>query len=286
MLQLRLQNCQRNQVETISDSLESIGALSITLSDSQDDPILEPALGTAPLWPTVDILALFLPAEQRNLEQWLHDNAMHAGMIENLPEEDWLRVCLKDLVPQQFGKKLWICPSWINPPDPSAINVILDPGLAFGTGTHPTTALCLTWLEQAELTDKTMIDYGCGSGILAMAALKLGAEHVYAVDIDDQALQATQENAANNAIDPWTITLSSPENLNASVDILLANILLEPLVQLAERFNTQLKKNGRLVVSGLLAEQAELLIDAYADVFDHQHTMYSDGWVLMIFARK
>ena len=284
MLQLRLENCPRNQVEVINEQLESMGALSITLSDHQDDPILEPALGTAPLWPHVVVLALFDKQHQTILEQWLEDSAQNNGTIEQLPEEDWERVCLQDLTPHQFGKKLWICPSWMTPPDPTAINVILDPGLAFGTGTHPTTSLCLTWLEQANLHNKTLIDYGCGSGILALAALKLGAKHAYAVDIDPQALEASQENAQNNSIDPSTLTLGFPEELKDSVDLILANILLEPLTKLGETFQAKLKKNGMLIVSGLLAEQAEILINAYSGRFKHKQSINSDGWSLIIFS--
>jgi len=283
MLQLRLDNCPRNQIETLSEQLESMGALSITLSDQQDDPILEPALGTAPLWPNVVVLALFAENEQANLELWLKNYPAMHGVIEKLPEEDWERVCLQDLTPHKFGEKLWICPSWMSPPDPTAINVILDPGLAFGTGTHPTTSLCLTWLEQASLKDKTLIDYGCGSGILALAALKLGAKHVYAVDIDPQALEASEENAKNNTIHPSTLTLGFPESLQDCVDLILANILLEPLTQLGSTFHAKLKKNGMLIVSGLLAEQADILIDAYSGILHHQQSIYSDGWVLMIF---
>ena len=172
----------------------------------------------------------------------------------------------------------------MTPPDPTAINVILDPGLAFGTGTHPTTSLCLTWLEQANLHNKTLIDYGCGSGILALAALKLGAKHVYAVDIDPQALEASQENAQNNAIDPSTMTLGFPEDLKDSVDLILANILLEPLTKLGDTFQAKLKKNGMLIVSGLLAEQAEILINAYSGRFKHKQSINSDGWSLIIFS--
>jgi ribosomal protein L11 methyltransferase len=195
---------------------------------------------------------------------------------------------MDDFKPQQFGNRLWICPTWATPPEPYAVNLMLDPGLAFGTGTHPTTALCLTWLEAnaAFLQERTVIDYGCGSGILAIAALKLGATHLYAVDIDEQALTATKNNIKTNNIDSQQITITTPEALNTATDLLLANILLAPLMTLKERFLSLLKPRGFLVVSGILEEQAPHLIQAYDATFTLSNQFNKDGWSLLVFELK
>lgn len=285
MFQLQISECPRDKIDLLSDKLEETGALSVTLTDQYDDPILEPAPGAAPLWPHVVMHALF--AENTDAEQ--AKAALSAAYpqlnytIERLPEQDWERACLDQFHPQQFGSRLWVCPSWLTPPDPNGVNLILDPGLAFGTGSHSTTSLCLTWLEQADLENKQVIDFGCGSGILALAALKLGAAHVHAVDIDDQALLATQNNATENGILPAQLTVSQPENLDTPVDLLLANILLAPLLTLKSRFRALLKENGTLVVSGLLEEQVPALIDAYQADFSHHESVIDNGWALVVF---
>jgi ribosomal protein L11 methyltransferase len=285
VLQLKIEQCTRDEIEQLNESLETTAALSITMMDKQDDPILEPELGTTPLWPNVVIHALY--AKDRDVElatQMLSSRYPHLNIsIEPVPEQDWEQVCKIDFKPQRFGQRLWICPSWLTPPEPEAVNLILDPGLAFGTGTHPTTSLCLTWLEQADLQSKTMIDYGCGSGILALAALKLGAEHVYAVDIDEQALIATKNNADMNAITNKELTIGFPETLKSSAQLLMANILLTPLINLRDPFRKLLDNTGTLVVSGLLAEQAEEIIKAYQDVFICRTSLIQDDWALVEF---
>ena len=288
MFQLQIEHCHRDDIEQLSDALEETGALSVTLTDQYDDPILEPAPGAAPLWPNVVVHALYaLEAEAADAIVCL--TTTHANLnysIHPVPDQDWERTCLDQFKPQLFGKRLWICPSWLTPPDPDAVNLILDPGLAFGTGNHSTTSLCLTWLEQAPLNHQQLIDYGCGSGILALAALKLGAEHVHAVDIDEQALLATQNNASANAITETQLTISLPEALTTPVDILVANILLAPLIQLQSRFRELLKVNGTLVVSGILAEQAPGLIEAYQANFTHRTTIIDQDWALLEFGLK
>ena len=285
MFQLQISECPRDEIDLLSDKLEAAGALSVTLTDQYDDPILEPAPGAAPLWPHVVMQALF--ADTADAEQaGSLLSATHPGLnysIETLPEQDWERACLDQFHPQQFGSRLWICPSWHTPPDPDGVNLILDPGLAFGTGSHATTSLCLTWLDKANVTNKQVIDYGCGSGILALAALKLGAAHVHAVDIDDQALLATQNNATSNGILAAQLTVSQPESLETQVDLLLANILLAPLLTLKSRFRALLKKDGTLVVSGLLAEQVPALIEAYQADFIHYESVIHNGWALVVF---
>lgn len=285
MMQLKIEQCHRDEVDILTDALYETGALSITLTDQFDDPILEPAPGEAPLWTHVVMHALY--AEESDADMALmmmtaaHPNQSYS--LATLPEQDWERTCLDQFQPQQFGKRLWVCPSWLTPPVADAVNLILDPGLAFGTGSHATTSLCLTWLDQADLQDKHVIDYGCGSGILALAALKLGASHVHAVDIDEQALLATQNNATSNDIPAEQLTIGQPDTLRTPVDLILANILLAPLLTLQKRFRELLKDNGKLVVSGLLAEQVPILMDAYKDDFTHCDTIIENDWALVVF---
>ncbi len=288
MLQLQIEECHRDEVAFLSDALEETGALSITLTDQFDDPILEPAPGAAPLWPNVVVHALYAEeAEAAIARAIMSDKFPHLTYsINPLPDQDWERTCLDQFKPQKFGNRLWVCPSWLTPPEPAAVNLILDPGLAFGTGSHATTSLCLTWLDQANLEHKHVIDYGCGSGILALAALKLGAEHVHAVDIDEQALLATQDNAFNNQITGTQLTVGQPETLETPVDLIIANILLAPLRALKGRFRELLTDNGRLVVSGLLAEQVPTLTEEYLTDFTHTTTRLENDWALVEFTVK
>jgi ribosomal protein L11 methyltransferase len=285
VLQLQIEHCHRDDMEEISIALEGTDALSVTFTDKHDDPILEPELGTTPLWPHVVVHALY--AEPYEAEMAV--NALSANFptlsysIETLPDQDWERVCMEDFKPQQFGKRFWICPSWLTPPEPDAVNLILDPGLAFGTGTHPTTFLCLTWLDQAQLSQQSVIDFGCGSGVLALAALKLGALHVDAVDIDEQALLATKNNALSNNISMEQLTIGFPDTLKEPVDLVIANILLTPLISLQSRFHELLKNEGTLVVSGILEEQVDGLIEAYSNTFKHISSFIKDGWALLEF---
>lgn len=287
MLQLEIE-CLCEDVEEINAFLEDAGALSITLSDKQDEPILEPEPGTTPLWSQVIVQALF--SEKTSAENVLQRvrarflNLTHS--LQPVIEREWERVCMDDFQPMRYGKRLWVCPSWCTPPDADGIHLTLDPGLAFGTGTHATTSLCLTWLEQAPLMNKSVIDYGCGSGILALAALKLGARHVHAVDIDDQALLATQSNASVNDVDFTQLTISQPDALQASADFVIANILFSPLLKLKNDFHERLKGEAVLVVSGILEEQIQPLIDAYQGHFQHQTTKIEDGWGLVVFKKS
>ena len=288
MFQLKIERCSRDEADELSDMLEDMGALSVTLTDLFDSPILEPEIGTTPLWADVVVQALYADEEEGlHVQSRLaitHPHLQHT--LEQVIEKDWERVCMADFKPQRFGKCLWICPSWLTPPEPEAINLTLDPGLAFGTGTHPTTSLCLTWLEQADLKNKRVIDYGCGSGVLALAALKLGSSHVLAVDLDDQALTATRNNAIINHFSEADLTVSLPHELNEPVELLIANILLLPLLQLQNEFRRLLKPGGLLVVSGILNEQVEQLITAYQPNFSHQATLTQDEWSLVVFIYK
>lgn len=285
--QLKIEHCPSQEVEELSEELVELGALSVMLTDKNDNPVLEPEPGTTPLWPEVIMHTLYAQAEeaQRAKAHLAETRPELQCSIEVLPEKDWERAWMDDFKPQRFGQRLWICPTWLTPPEPKAVNLMLDPGLAFGTGTHPTTSLCLTWLEQASLNQQTIIDYGCGSGILSLAALKLGAKQVFAVDIDVQALQATQNNAQTNGIAAPQLMISAPEDLQLTADLMIANILLAPLMKLKERFQQLIKPGSLLVVSGILNEQEALLIEAYQQFFALVETKQLDGWSLLVFKR-
>ena len=286
MLELQIEPCQRDEVDQLIRTLEETGAVSISMMDQRDNPILEPKPGETPLWDHLVIHALYSDEDDAHDEQTLL-SVYYPHLTQTLctlADLDWERVCLENFVPQRFGHRLWVCPSWLTPPEPEQVNVILDPGLAFGTGTHPTTSLCLTWLDGTCVDGKTIIDYGCGSGILALAALKLGAHHAYAVDIDEQALLATQQNATSNQITTEALTIGHPTILEAPVDTLIANILLSPLLALQQTFHQLLCPEGRLVVSGLFASQADILIDAYQLSFTHESTVLQDEWALLTFS--
>jgi ribosomal protein L11 methyltransferase len=203
-----------------------------------------------------------------------------------LADQAWERVWLEDFRPMRFGRRLWVCPGGLPAGDADAIRIELDPGLAFGTGTHPTTALCLEWLDGQDLAGCSVVDYGCGSGILAVAAAKLGAAHVVAMDIDPQALIATRENALRNRVAGTLTVTGEPALAPRSADVLLANILAGPLVELAPRFAEALVPGGRLALSGLLPEQADAVTAAYRPWFHIETTTTRDGWVLLSARRQ
>ncbi|HIB21714.1 MAG TPA: 50S ribosomal protein L11 methyltransferase, partial [Rhodospirillales bacterium] len=200
--------------------------------------------------------------------------------VEVLADQDWERSWMQDFKAMQFGNRLWICPSWQSPPDSDSINIMLDPGLAFGSGSHATTSMCLQWLAQAPLEGSEVIDYGCGSGVLAIAAALLGANRVYGVDNDPQAIVATLDNSHRNNIDDAVLTACLPEALPPlQVDILVANILAEPLLQLAEKFSILLKPGGKIVLSGLLPEQADTILNTYDRWFAMDTPVLEREWV-------
>ena len=207
--------------------------------------------------------------------------------VEILEDKDWVREWMDQYQPVKLSDRLWICPSWREPVDPDAANLILDPGLAFGTGTHPTTHLCLQWLAQAKTEGKTVIDYGCGSGILAIAALLLGAESALAIDNDPQALTATQDNASRNQIAPKRLTVTLPrDNYPASADILLANILAQPLIELAGVIAGLVKPSGQLALSGILESQWQDVAAAYSPWFELNDPVIEAEWVRLNGIRK
>ncbi|MGP8309085.1 50S ribosomal protein L11 methyltransferase [Vibrio sp. YIC-376] len=270
-IQIKL-NATNENAEQIGDMLmEETGALSVTFLDAQDTPVFEPLPGETRLWGDTDILALYDAEADTNfiIDQIKASNMLaddFAYKVEQLEDKDWEREWMENFHPMKFGERLWICPSWRDVPEPDAVNVMLDPGLAFGTGTHPTTALCLEWLESMDLTGKTVIDFGCGSGILAIAAIKLGAEKVIGIDIDPQALQASRDNAERNGVaDQLEVYLpqNQPEGLIA--DVVVANILAGPLRELAPVIKGLVKPNGDLAMSGVLDTQAEDVANYYRD---------------------
>lgn len=286
--QLSIAECAANEVEAFCEQLQTWGALSISLRDEHDNPVLEPEPGETPLWPTVTIDALFDDQDIQEHALKLIQQHYPKFTIKSaiIADQDWARAWMKDFHPMQFGRRLWVCPNWSEPPDPNAVNLHLDPGLAFGSGTHPTTTLCLEFLDNQNLTGKTVIDYGCGSGILAIAALKLGARFAHAIDIDDQALTATQANAESNQIAPENLCLSFPDATIHPSDILLANILAKPLIELQPLFLRLLKPRGLLALSGILAEQANLLIQTYEVEFNLVKQVNREDWTFLLFQRK
>lgn len=278
----------------VEDALQSIGALSITCKDAADNPILEPLPGETPLWQQVIVTGLFedrhdADALREQLEQHLAADDLEIA-VAHLPDQDWTRAWMDNYSPMRFGERLWVCPRHIEPPDPLAINLRLDPGLAFGTGTHPTTSLCLGWLD-THVTPRSryrrVLDYGCGSGILAIAAIMLGAGQADCVDIDEQALQATRDNAlVNQVLD--RIATCTPDHLDegARYQLVLANILSGPLTELAPVLARHCDNGADIVLSGILSEQADAVRRAYSAFFD-MHTMQTrEEWVLLHGTRR
>ena len=283
------------QAELLEELLLDEGAPAIGLQDAHDDPVFEPERGTTPLWEDTILTGLYDDLE--GVESMLE--RIEAAWSEQMPGEpcptieyelladrDWEREWMDDFTPLRMGQRLWIVPSWHEPPEADAVNLILDPGLAFGTGTHPTTALCLEWLDElavaGHLTEQTILDVGCGSGILAIAALKLGASHADATDIDPQALQASRENAERNGIAESGLNLYYPEQLSDSGDypIVTANILAGPLVELAPMIAGHVAPGGRIALSGVLANQADEVYEAYAaQGIAMDEPVIREGWV-------
>jgi len=286
-LQLTL-SLGKSDPSPVEDALFEIGALSVTLEDAADDPILEPAPGALPLWPTVNVKALFDTEASQHaivsaLQEWFQSLPPH--QFENIEDRLWEREWLRDFQAMRFGEKLWVCPDGQRPDDPGAVIIDLDPGLAFGTGTHATTSLCLQWLDAHAPRAKTVIDYGCGSGILAIAALKLGAHVAHGVDIDHQALIASRSNAERNGV-MSALTLDLSDQHLQPADILLANILAGPLTELAPRLSSLVVPKGWIVLSGVLQEQAETIQTCYSTWFDMDNIAYQDGWARLSGQRR
>lgn len=283
------------QAELLEELLLAEGATAITLQDAHDDPVFEPERGTTPLWEETVLTGLYDDLEglpdmlERLAAAWAESEPGESCPIiehELLDDRDWEREWMEDFTPLQMGERLWIVPSWHAPPNPDAVNLRLDPGLAFGTGTHATTALCLAWLDKLAVAGNfdglEVLDVGCGSGILAIAALKLGAERATGTDIDPQALSASRDNAERNAIAEHRLQLCYPEQLGANrhFPLVIANILAGPLVELAGEIASRVLPGGHLALSGILEGQADEVLGAYQEqglIMDEPEAR--EGWV-------
>lgn len=271
------------------EALDELGALSITLQDADaetpdEQAIFEPGVGELPLWPLITLNALFDAGTDRRglietlgeLLSWLEPAQV---MFRDVADQDWERAWMDQFKPMSFGRRLWIYPWNIEPPEVDDLVVVrLDPGLAFGSGTHPTTALCLEWLDGLALEGKTLIDYGCGSGILAIAALKLGAASAVGIDNDPQALIASADNAQRNGVAD-RLAVFEPGVVNASADVFIANILAGPLGTLAPTFALLAKPGAPFAISGILAGQQDELLQRYAEWFDELQVDTREDWV-------
>ncbi len=273
-----------DKAEPVSDLLGALGATAVTFEDASDQPIFEPDPGETKLWNNTRIIGLFEAEHDMDkvvttLQTTLENPDSYHININPLEDKDWERAWMDSFKPIRCGKRLWICPSWHTPEDMDAVNVMLDPGLAFGTGTHPTTGLCLQWLDKHPPINKTVIDFGCGSGILAIAAALLNAKRVKAVDHDPQAILATNDNAEKNNV-AQRINAFLPKDFSSDpVDVMLANILANPLLELAPQLAEWVKPGGQIVLSGILKEQAEEVRQRYLEWFDMSPPATQEEWV-------
>ncbi len=284
MLQVIL-TAEKQNLATIEQILFDCGALSITFQDAENRLALEPTPGEMALWSRITVSSLFAADSNTNLIRSSLQAALGKEFklrLESIADIDWSKIWMTDFKPMRFGERLWVCPSWQPHTEPGSIAITLDPGLAFGTGAHQSTALCLQWLDTYPPVNARLIDFGCGSGILGIAALKLGAQHVWAVDIDPQALLATHENALKNKIEAEDLDIVKPEQLpEVQVDLLVANILSGTLIELDQRIAATIKPGGTLVLSGILIEQAENVINTYTNYFNMRSPLSRDEWVLL-----
>ncbi|MDH5423482.1 MAG: 50S ribosomal protein L11 methyltransferase [Gammaproteobacteria bacterium] len=273
----------KDRLDEIEGFLLSIGALSTTYKDAGDNPVLEPLPGETPLWPELIVTGLF--EQKKNMNSVMTILARHFPDLvitqEELEDQDWERSWMKDYQPMPFGKRLWVVPTNMDAPDQNAVNLRLDPGLAFGTGTHPTTSLCLQWLDQHDISQQTLLDYGCGSGILAIAGLLLGASMAEGVDIDPQAITATNENAKINQVSDQLAVYLAANYQPRQFDIVMANILSGPLAELAPSLSAYTRSGGRIVLSGILDEQADAVRTVYQQWFDMEKAIINDGWAML-----
>ena len=266
------------QVDFTETLLSSLGAVSVTLDDAENQDLLEPLPGETPLWNKVIVTGIYAQEDDEEidvaaLETFIATQMPDAPLhYEFLEDQAWERTWMDAYEPIKISEKFWIVPEWMQPPESDAVNIKLDPGLAFGTGNHASTFLCLQWLGKTDVKDKIVIDYGCGSGILGVAALLLGAKKVYATDIDPQAVLATKQNAELNGV-LEKLYVGLPEEFNAEfkgqkADIHLANILAGPLMSLAEEFSTLIKSEGEFALAGVIQEQVSEVSNVYSAFFD------------------
>ena len=287
-LQLRLDTSPQ-QVEQLETLILAAGAVAVTMEDNADQPVLEPGVGETPLWHQTRLTGLYTADTNMDavLAQFPRELLAACNQrVEILEDKDWEREWISHYRPMRFGKRLWVCPSWLEPPEPEAVNLLLDPGLAFGTGTHPTTALCLAELDGMTLAGCKVVDYGCGSGILAVAALKLGAAKALGVDNDPQALSASRDNCARNQLPETALDVALPgaETIapwQQQADLVVANILAGPLMALSETLLGLLQPGGTLMLSGLLNTQAAELCAHYSDRLELTVVGEREDWVCL-----
>ncbi|WP_119342731.1 50S ribosomal protein L11 methyltransferase [Facilibium subflavum] len=286
--------CNQQNLEAIEALLLQLGACSISYQDAKDQPILEPQPGENPLWDEIVLVGLF--TEEHELQvignqvlktfDYLKNDAIK---LKSFADKEWTRQWMQDFKPMTFGKRLIICPSWQenSVTTSNKTKLLLDPGLAFGTGTHPTTALCLNWLDENITTSQSVIDYGCGSGILAIAAKKLGAQEVIAIDNDPQAIMASKDNAIkNNITNGFTAYLSNEIPILPQVDIVIANILAGILIDLSHQITALVKPGGKLALSGILHDQVDAVLTAYRNDFDFASPIIKEDWALLSGTKK
>lgn len=269
---------EQAQVDFTETLLSSLGAVSVTLDDAENQDLLEPLPGETPLWNKVIVTGIYAQEEDEEIDVNALTTFITAQMPDTplrydfLEDQEWERTWMDAYEPIQIAEKYWIVPEWMQAPEPDAVNIKLDPGLAFGTGNHASTFLCLQWLGKINLKDKIVIDYGCGSGILGVAALLLGAKKVYATDIDPQAVLATKQNAELNGVLEH-LYVGLPEEFNIEfnhrkADVFVANILAGPLMALAPEFSTLIKSEGEFALAGILEEQVTDVSAVYSQFFD------------------
>lgn len=273
-----------NTAPKLADFFSTLGAVSVTYMDAEDEPVYEPAIGETKIWRNTQVIALYeLDAEPELVKSLVYARFEPAGLAgwlhEEVADQEWERAWMEFYKPMKFADKLWVCPTGQEQLEPGTVCLTLDPGLAFGTGTHPTTALCLEWLAGHDLTGKTVIDYGCGSGILAVAAILLGAKTAHAIDIDPQALTATQDNALKNKVQDRIACYLAEQFAPVQSDVVLANILAKPLIDLSAKISALLVPGGQLVLSGILAEQADSVIKAYQADIGFKPPAQQEDWI-------
>ncbi|MDO9104233.1 MAG: 50S ribosomal protein L11 methyltransferase [Methylovulum sp.] len=268
----------------LADFFSTLGAVSVTYMDAEDEPVYEPAIGETKIWTNTQVIALFeLDTEPGLIKSLVHaqfGKASLAGWLhEEIADQAWERAWMEFYKPMKFADKLWVCPTGQEQIEVGTVCLTLDPGLAFGTGTHPTTALCLEWLASHDLVDKTVVDYGCGSGILAVAAILLGAKIAHAVDIDPQALTATRDNALKNGVQEQIVCYLPEQFVTVPSDVVLANILAKPLIDLSRHISDLVRPGGQLVLSGILAEQADAVMGAYEACIEFKPVVQQEDWI-------
>ncbi|MDD1610787.1 MAG: 50S ribosomal protein L11 methyltransferase [Methylococcaceae bacterium] len=273
-----------NTAPKLADFFDHLGAVSVTYMDAEDEPVYEPAIGETKIWSNTQVIALYElnidtgHIKQAVLAQFKTDELQH-WLEETIDDQEWERAWMEFYKPMKFADRLWVCPTDQEQREEGTVCLTLDPGLAFGTGTHPTTALCLEWLASHDLTDKVVIDYGCGSGILAVAAVLLGAKVAHAVDIDPQAITATESNALKNNVADKIICYLPEQFVPLQADIVLANILAKPLIEMSAAISALVAPSGALVLSGILAEQAESVTAAYQQHINFNALVQQEDWI-------